>query len=130
MAGQAPGRASDALTEGWEPWSAGRVEELRREGRAVFIDFSAQWCLTCQVNERVALANASVRQRFRELGVALLKADWTDRNDAVAAEIARYGRAGVPLYVLYAPGAVEPMLLPEVLTPALVRGALERIAPR
>ena len=129
VAGQEPGRAP-GVTEGWEPWSAARVDELRREGRAVFIDFSAQWCLTCQVNERLALSNSSVRQRFRELDVALLKADWTDRNDEVAAEIARHGRAGVPLYVLYAPGAAQPVLLPEVLTPALVRGALERIAPR
>ncbi|MCX7038529.1 MAG: protein-disulfide reductase DsbD family protein [Spirochaetes bacterium] len=110
----------------WEPWSPERVAELREAGRPVFIDFSAQWCLTCQVNERVALRRGGpVERRLRELGVAALKADWTDRSDRIAAAIAGYGRAGVPLYVLYAPGAGRPVLLPELLTAGIVLDALE-----
>jgi thiol:disulfide interchange protein len=108
----------------WEAWSPERVAELRAAGRPVFIDFSAQWCLTCQVNERVALRREPVERRFRELGVAALKADWTDRSDSIAAAIAGYGRAGVPLYVLYGPAAQRPILLPEVLTPRIVLDAL------
>jgi len=77
------------------------------------------------VNEKITLARKAVQQRFREEGVALLKADWTDRSDIIAAAIAGYGRAGVPLYVLYGPEAAEPVLLPEVLTPAVVLAALD-----
>jgi thiol:disulfide interchange protein DsbD len=109
----------------WEAWSPERVAELRAAGRPVFIDFSAQWCLTCQVNERVALRRGPVERRFRELGVAALKADWTDRSDSIAAAIAGYGRAGVPLYVLYGPGGEQPVLLPELLTPRILLDALD-----
>lgn len=109
----------------WETWSPERVAELLAAGRPVFIDFSAQWCLTCQVNERVALRRGPVERRFRELGVAALKADWTDRSVSIAAAIAGYGRAGVPLYVLYGPGGEQPVLLPELLTPRIVLDALD-----
>ncbi len=118
--------ARPSSDEMWEPWSPERVAELRQSGRSVFIDFTAQWCLTCQVNERVVLRRGGpVERRLRELGVAALKADWTDRSDRIAAAIAGYGRAGVPLYVLYAPGAVRPVLLPELLTPGIVLNALD-----
>jgi thiol:disulfide interchange protein DsbD len=110
----------------WEAWSPERVAELREAGRPVFINFTAQWCLTCQVNERIALRRGGpVERRLRELGVAALKADWTDRNDRIAEAITGYGRAGVPLYVLYAPGAERPVLLPELLTPGIVLDALD-----
>ncbi len=124
------GSAAAKDQEGWEPWSAARVEDLRRQGRPVFIDFSARWCLTCQVNERVALSRPQVRQAFRDRDVALLKADWTDRSEAIASALSVYGRAGVPLYVLYGPGKSEPVLLPEVLTPGIVLSALEKLSAR
>ena len=111
----------------WEQWSPGRVEELRAAGTPVFIDFTAKWCLTCQVNEAVALRNPGVLRRFRELGVALLKADWTDSDDTIARAIAGFGRAGVPVYVLYAPGNRDPVLLPEILTPGILKEALSRM---
>jgi thiol:disulfide interchange protein len=136
---QAAGRAGAPRTspglspqsvEAWEAWSPERLAALRAEGRPVFVDFSAEWCLTCKVNESVTLGRKAVMDGFRERGVALLKADWTDRNDTIASAIAGYGRAGVPLYVLYGPGAKDPVILPEVLTPAIVRAALEKLPAR
>jgi thiol:disulfide interchange protein DsbD len=111
----------------WRPYSPELVEELRTQGRRVFIDFSAKWCLTCQVNERVALRAAPVERRFRELDIVAIKADWTDRNDLITRAIAGYGRAGVPLYVLYGKDAEQPVLLPEILTPGIVLAALSKL---
>jgi thiol:disulfide interchange protein DsbD len=111
----------------WGPWSADRVAELRRAGRAVFVDFTAAWCLTCQVNERVALSARTVRERLRALDVATLKADWTSRDSAIARALAGFGRSSVPLYVLYPRDARRPpALLPTLLTPRIVIEALER----
>ncbi len=118
---QAP---ASAQTAEWEPWSAQRVEELRRAGTPVFVDFTARWCLTCIVNERVTLANPAVRSRFKEAGVATLRADWTDTNDEIARALGSFGRASVPLYVYYPGGARDPVLLPEILTPGIVLGAI------
>ena len=120
--GRQPGSTVDSF---WQAWSPETVAQLRRQGAPVFVDFTARWCLSCQVNERLALDNPTVRSRFRELGVATLRADWTDKNDPIAQAIAGYGRAGVPVYVLYGRGAQEPVLLPELLTPAIVLGALD-----
>jgi len=111
----------------WQTYSPELLEELREQGRPVFIDFTAKWCLTCEVNERVALRSRRVERRFRELGIAALRADWTDRSEVIARAIASYGRAGVPLYVLYAKGAEQPVLLPEVLTPGIVLDALSKL---
>lgn len=118
----APARGGTA----WEPWSADRVAELRRAGRAVFVDFTAAWCLTCQVNERVALRARAVRERLRALDVATLKADWTSRDSAIATALAGFGRSSVPLYVLYPRDAGRPpALLPTLLTTRIVIEALE-----
>ena len=121
---QAPGPAGAA----WEPWSQDRVDQLRRDGTPVFIDFTARWCLSCQVNERVAFSNDTVTKRFATLGVHLLRADWTAGSDLIAAGLSAFGRASVPLYVYYPPHAVEPVLLPELLTPGIVLNALDRQA--
>jgi thiol:disulfide interchange protein DsbD len=122
-------RVSSSASTGiaWQTYSPELVEELREQGRPVFIDFTAKWCLTCGVNERVALRSRRVERRFRELGIAALRADWTDRSEVIARAIASYGRAGVPLYVLYAKGAEQPVLLPEVLTPGIVLEALSKL---
>jgi len=118
--------ASEAFrTEGdWIPWTPETEARLRAEGRIVFVDFTADWCLSCAANEALALNDSRVRRRFAELDAAILKADWTGRDERIAAELASFGRAGVPLYVLYVPGAA-PRLLPEILTPATVLTALE-----
>jgi thiol:disulfide interchange protein DsbD len=122
-AGRQPGSSVDSF---WQAWSPDTVAQLRRQGTPVFVDFTARWCLSCQVNERFALDNPTVRSRFRELGVATLRADWTDKNDAIAQAIAGFRRAGVPVYVLYGRGAQEPVLLPELLTPTIVLKALDK----
>jgi thiol:disulfide interchange protein/DsbC/DsbD-like thiol-disulfide interchange protein len=102
-----------------EPWSDARVEELRLEGRGVFVNFTAAWCITCKVNERGALQSERVAQAFADRNVAYLVGDWTNRDDAIAAELAEHGRAGVPLYVYFPPDG-EPTVLPQLLSEALV----------
>ena len=93
------------------------------------MDFTAAWCISCQVNERVVLATPRVVGAFRERDVALVKADWTRRDPEITRALASFGRSGVPLYVLYPPDpAGEPELLPAVLTHGIVLEALGRIA--
>lgn len=119
--------APHAVGEGWQPWSEQRVAELRAAGRPVFVDFTAAWCVTCQFNKRTTLADAAVVADFSARKVALLRADWTRRDPAITAELARFGRNGVPVYVLYAPGAESPRLLGEILSVSEVRDALSRL---
>ena len=85
----------------WEPWSQARLDELRLAGTPVFLDFTARWCLSCQVNEKVALDNHAVLKGLDEAGIVTLRADWSDSSDAVARALAGFGRASVPLYVFY-----------------------------
>ena len=99
---------------GWEPWLAARVAELTAAGQPVFVDFTAAWCITCQVNKRLVLTDARVRDAFASRGVTLLRADWTRRDPAISEALAALGRSGVPVYVLYRRNG-EALLLPEVL---------------
>ena len=119
--------AQTAANERWEPWSPAAVDKYRAEGRPVFVDFTASWCLSCQVNERVALRTSSVDAAFKERNVALLKADWTSHDDAITQALASYGRSGVPAYALYGSNESTPTLLPEVLTPGIVMDALKKL---
>lgn len=104
----------------WEKFSPERVEELRKQGIPVFIDFTAKWCLICQANHLV-LSTPAVTSKFEELGVVKMKADWT-RNDPIITEALRkFGRNGVPLYVYYSGNPTEePVIMPQVLTPDIV----------
>ena len=113
----------------WEPWSQAAVDKYRAAGRPVFVDFTASWCLSCQVNERVVLRTDEVGAAFKKANVALLKADWTSHDDAISQVLTSLGRSGVPAYVLYASNSNEgtPVLLPEVLTPGIVIDALSKI---
>jgi len=114
-----------------EAWSPERVAALQAEGRPVFVNFTADWCVTCKVNERIALSSRRVAEAFAETGVVYLEADWTARDDAIAAELARHGRSGVPLYLLYRPGETAPAVLPQLLTEGAVARALQgAAAPR
>jgi thiol:disulfide interchange protein DsbD len=115
----------------WRPWSEDALAGLRQRGLPIFVDFTADWCLSCQVNEAVALDNGAVRARFAELGIAALKADWTGQDEAIGRALAALGRASVPLYALYVPGAEAPIILPEILTPAIaLRYLNENVAPK
>jgi thiol:disulfide interchange protein len=119
--------ASGAAGSRWEPWSQAAVDKYRAAGRPVFVDFTASWCLSCQVNERVALRTTAVDEAFKQHNVALLKADWTSHDDAISQALASYGRSGVPAYALYASNESVPTLLPEVLTPGIVVDALNKL---
>ena len=115
---------SDAI--GWQPWSRSSVEEALASGRPVFVDFTAAWCVSCQVNKRLVLERDAIVAAMTERRVLRLKADWTHRDPAITAELARFGRNGVPLYLLYRPGEREPQILPELLTQGMVMDALTR----
>ena len=125
--------AATAATAGapgtqWEPFTPALVQKYRAEGRPVLVDFTASWCLSCQVNERVVLDRADVQQRLASSGVALVRADWTRHDEVIAQTLAGLGRSGVPTYALYpADPAGDPQLLPEVLTPGIVFSALDAV---
>jgi thiol:disulfide interchange protein len=108
-----------------EPYSPARVAELRAAGRPVFVNYTAAWCVSCQVNDKVALSTHQVAQAFERHKVAYLKADWTKRDGAIAAELAAHGRAGVPLYLVYGTNGGDGVILPSILTPDIVAKAVE-----
>lgn len=108
----------------WQPWSADAVQHSLAAGQPVFVDFTASWCLSCQVNERVALDRPEVMQAFAAANVVLLRADWTREDPAITQALTDLGRSGVPVYALYTPGQSTPQLLPQVLTPGIVTDAL------
>lgn len=107
----------------WEPFSPVRVAELSSLGRPVFVEFTAAWCVTCQVNQKLVLGQPDVREAFGKRNVALVRADWTRRDPQITQALASLGRNGVPAYVLYRPGK-EPLLLPEVLQAQSIYDAL------
>ena len=106
-------------------WSAQAVAAARTEGRPVFVDFTAAWCVTCKVNEGLVLKKTKTAKLFERTDTEFLIADWTNKDDVIAAELKRYGRAGVPLYLAYKPGAAEAEVLPQVLTYEILKDALE-----
>lgn len=110
----------------WQAWSPERQAELQAQGRPVFIDFTAAWCVTCQYNKRTTLAHPDVLADMAQRNVALLRADWTRRDPTVTQALQALGRNGVPVYVLHAPGQ-PPVVLTEVLTVDEVRTALARL---
>lgn len=109
--------------EGGVPYSAETLARLRGEGAPVFIDATAAWCITCQVNERTSLSDSRVREAFRARGVTVLVADWTRRDDAVTKLLESHGHRGVPMYLYFPPGG-EAVALPQILTPSIVLEAI------
>ena len=124
-----PVRAATALSAGqvWEPYSRARFDALRAEGKPVFVNFTAAWCITCLANEKVALSDARVEAAFQQAGITYLKGDWTNKDPEISAHLARFGRSGVPLYLLYPAGKGDtaPQVLPQLLTPATVLAAVD-----
>jgi thiol:disulfide interchange protein DsbD len=103
-------------TKAGEAYSAGRLAQLRAANQPVFVDATAAWCITCLVNEEAVLSQAGIQHAFAAKNVAVLVADWTNRNPAITALLKDNGRSGVPLYLYYAPGASQPVILPQILT--------------
>lgn len=108
-------------------WSPEKVEELRKSGRPVFVVFTASWCITCRYNKQI-LETDAVREAFARKNVAVLVADWTNKNDAISRELKKYSRAGVPLYLLYPPAPdAKAEILPAILTPSSVAEAVDKL---
>ena len=112
--------------EKWQAWSPEKVKELRAEGKAVYIDYTAQWCVTCQVNKRV-YKDSSLKKLIADKKVVLLKADWTNEDPRITEALSALGKAAVPVNVLYIPGKEAPHVLPELLTVGNVSEALNQV---
>jgi suppressor for copper-sensitivity B len=121
----AGGNVTDAF---WQPFDQTAIDGLVHQGRTVFVDVTAQWCLTCRVNERLVLDSDAVRQRLARPGVVAMRADWTRPSAAIAAYLRRYGRYGIPFNAVYGPGAPNGLPLPEILTVDEVTSALAEAA--
>ncbi len=129
--GTAPGGGAGTAAQGaaapaWQPYSDSAVQQHLAAGRTVFVDFTAAWCVSCQVNKRLVLNTDATQADFKRANVVLMRADWTSRDAEITAALARLGRNGVPVYALMRPGK-EPMLLPEILTAGAVRDALATV---
>jgi thiol:disulfide interchange protein len=120
---------ASSLPESWQPWGPAAIDEALAEGETVLVVFSADWCITCKVNERVVLKNPRVEAELERLGVRVFKADWTRRDDTIRAELQRHGRAGVPLYLVYDPERPgDPKILPEILSEGVLVETLRTAA--
>lgn len=116
---------NETAEQNWEPYSEARLSELLRDGKPVFLNFTASWCISCLVNERVALSDANVKETFKQEGIIYLKGDWTNRDLAITQFLQKFNRSGVPLYVFYPAGKPEqPAELPQILTPDMVISAV------
>ncbi len=127
-AAAATGAAPAAGELASQPFSPDRLDALRAEGHPVFVNFTAAWCVTCQVNDKVALSSRKVADAFAKDGIVYLKGDWTNRDPVIAKVLADHGRAGVPLYLMYDARGGEPAVLPQLLTEGLVLSAADRAA--
>jgi thiol:disulfide interchange protein DsbD len=112
----------------WQPFTPEKLQSERDAGHAVFIDFTAAWCLTCKFNEKAVLENSEVRDAFQRHGVVKIKADWTNGDPAITKLLQQFGRPGVPLYVLYPGKSEAPVVFPELLTKNILLDKLETIA--
>jgi thiol:disulfide interchange protein len=126
----APARATAAADDRWLPFDSARIAALQREGRPVFVNFTAAWCVTCIVNEKVVLRSDAVWAAIKAKGIVTMKADWTRRDSAITRALAALGRSGVPVYALYPPGEGEPVLLPQILIESDVLAAFGQFPDR
>jgi thiol:disulfide interchange protein DsbD len=123
-----PDADAEATRPQWEKFDPARLAQLRQAGTPVFVDFTATWCLTCQVNRRMALNVDPVQAKFHEKGVVLMEADWTNQDAMISKALGDFGRDSVPLYVLYGKTPSQaPQILPQILTPDTVLEALDKL---
>ncbi|HEX3729910.1 MAG TPA: thioredoxin family protein, partial [Opitutaceae bacterium] len=109
----------------WQKWSPDAVAALRADHRIIYVDFTARWCATCQANKKLVFHSDKVLHAFRDKNIATLRADWTNNDPAITAELARYHRSAVPFDVLWLPDNPEPVILPSLLTPGIVLDAVK-----
>jgi thiol:disulfide interchange protein DsbD len=111
----------------WETYSPERLQVLREQGKSIFIDFTAAWCLTCQMNKKVALESEGFLKKVNQLGIVVMRADWTNQDPKITEALADYGRNSVPLYVLHQGGEKSsPTILPQILTPQVLINELDK----
>ncbi len=125
-------KTTSSLTKSdWIAFTPERLQSELAQDRNVFVDFTAAWCITCKYNEASVLESAAVKEAFTRAGVVKMKADWTNADPVITKTLQQFGRVGVPLYVLYpATAPHQPIVLPELLTQALVLDHLQSIAPK
>jgi thiol:disulfide interchange protein len=111
----------------WQQWSPELVRAIRKEGKPVYVDFTARWCATCQTNKALVLSSQKLLNAFKEKEVILIKADWTKKNPLIAKALTEFGRSAVPLNLIYLPGKQAPIVLPVILTPEIVLDVLKDI---
>ena len=122
--------ADSQIRGDWQPFTPERLQTELEQGRTVFVDFTAAWCLTCKFNEASVLEAQDVREAFQRHGIVKLKADWTNGDPVITKLLQQFGRPGVPLYVLYPAKNEEPIVFPEVLTKSMILDKLETVARR
>ncbi|MBM3486700.1 MAG: copper resistance protein [Alphaproteobacteria bacterium] len=120
-----PATVADRL---WRPFDTAAIAAEVAGGRVVFVDVTAEWCVTCQVNKAVVLDRADIRRRLEDRDVVAMRADWTRPDPAIAGYLASFGRYGIPFNAVYGPGSPSGIALPELLTPEVVRDAMDRAA--
>jgi thiol:disulfide interchange protein DsbD len=126
--GQKFGQQDQSRKDGisWIPFSKDRLQNELKSGSSVFVDFTADWCITCKFNERTAINTNSVRALLAEKKVIPMKADWTNANPEITAALKEFGRVGVPFYVIYRKDQA-PIVLPELLTESILLDALRQL---
>lgn len=112
----------------WEEWAPGKAEQLHAEGRIVYVDFTARWCVTCQTNKAAVFGSSEVRRWIRDNDVALLIADWTNQDPRITEALAAFNRSAIPFNLIYGPAVDEPEVLPELLTPGIVMDRFRRVS--